>query len=185
MAYIPINNTQVDPDSPVTAELMTALRDNPLAIAAGEAGAPRIARSAMGLMGFAGAGNFSTTAGVGTDFRIDVGGSARQAVFHVHGIAVGGGGTSRPIRIRMSGNGGTTWTGWTTLFTVNDGSPQKVVTLYIDRVNGSSYLYGATVVGDSGPVSIGSGPFNAIEFGIASVADATGHVSGYVIGGAV
>lgn len=185
MAYIPINNTQVDPDSPVTADLMTALRDNPIAIANGDAGAPRIARSAMGLMGFSGAGNFSTTGGVGTDFRINVGGDVRQAVFHIHGVAVGGGGTARPIRIRISGNGGTTWSGWTTLFTVNDAATQKVVTLYIDRVNGSSYIYGDTAAGDSGPVSIGSGPFNAIEFGIASVADATGHVSGYVIGGAV
>lgn len=42
MAYIPITNAQVDPDSPVTAELMTALRDNPEAIANGDAGAPPV-----------------------------------------------------------------------------------------------------------------------------------------------
>lgn len=47
MAYIPITNAQVDPDSPVTAELMTQLRDNPLEMFAGAAGAPRVQPGAM------------------------------------------------------------------------------------------------------------------------------------------
>lgn len=37
-----IADAQVDPKAPVTSELMTALRDNPLAIAAGATGAPPI-----------------------------------------------------------------------------------------------------------------------------------------------
>lgn len=40
--YTTITDTQVDPEAPITSELMTALRDNPIAIAEGASGAPRI-----------------------------------------------------------------------------------------------------------------------------------------------
>lgn len=43
--YTSIANSQIDPKAPVTSELMTALRDNPIAIAEGAAGAPKIADS--------------------------------------------------------------------------------------------------------------------------------------------
>lgn len=39
-SYIAINNTEVDPDSPITAELMTKMRDNPIAISEGATGSP-------------------------------------------------------------------------------------------------------------------------------------------------
>lgn len=41
--YTSIADSQIDPKAPVTSELMTALRDNPIAIAEGAAGAPKIA----------------------------------------------------------------------------------------------------------------------------------------------
>lgn len=41
-AYTTISNDQVDQDSPVTTPLLTALRDNPTAIAEGDAAAPRV-----------------------------------------------------------------------------------------------------------------------------------------------
>lgn len=40
--YTAINNTEIDAESPVTEELVTRLRDNPLAIGEGATGAPRI-----------------------------------------------------------------------------------------------------------------------------------------------
>lgn len=40
--YIAISDTQLDPDAPVTSQLMYQLRDNPIAIAEGDDGAPRI-----------------------------------------------------------------------------------------------------------------------------------------------
>ena len=43
--YSTITDGQVDQDSPITQPLMTALRDNPIAIAEGAAGAPKIADS--------------------------------------------------------------------------------------------------------------------------------------------
>ena len=41
--YTTITNAEIDQDSPVTQPLMTALRDNPIAIAEGSSGAPKIA----------------------------------------------------------------------------------------------------------------------------------------------
>lgn len=46
-AYTTITNAEVDQDSPVTQPLMTALRDNPLAIAEGDATAPGIQIAAL------------------------------------------------------------------------------------------------------------------------------------------
>lgn len=40
--YTSIADSQVDPKAPVTSDLMTALRDNPIAIGEGSTGAPRI-----------------------------------------------------------------------------------------------------------------------------------------------
>lgn len=42
-----ISDTQVDPNAPITSELMTALRDNPIALAEGAAGATRITDAAL------------------------------------------------------------------------------------------------------------------------------------------
>ena len=40
--WVTISESQVDPNAPLTSELMTALRDNPIAIAEGSSGAPTI-----------------------------------------------------------------------------------------------------------------------------------------------
>jgi hypothetical protein len=45
--YTTITDAQVDPEAPITSELMSALRDNPLAIAEAAATAPRIAPRAI------------------------------------------------------------------------------------------------------------------------------------------
>lgn len=45
--YTTITNAEVDQDSPVTQPLMTALRDNPLAIAEGDATAPGVQIAAL------------------------------------------------------------------------------------------------------------------------------------------
>lgn len=46
-SYVAIPNGDVDQDSPVTQPLMTALRDNPIAIAEGASGAPKIQTIAL------------------------------------------------------------------------------------------------------------------------------------------
>jgi len=45
--YTSIPNSDIDQDSPVTQPLMTALRDNPIAITEGASGAPRIVAAAI------------------------------------------------------------------------------------------------------------------------------------------
>ena len=45
--YTAIPNGDVDPDSPITTGLMTKLRDNPVAITEGSAGAPNIQTAAI------------------------------------------------------------------------------------------------------------------------------------------
>jgi hypothetical protein len=45
--YTTITDAQVDPEAPITSELMSALRDNPIAIAEGAVGAPRIRTTAL------------------------------------------------------------------------------------------------------------------------------------------
>lgn len=60
-SYTAIPNGDIDQDSPITQPLMTALRDNPLAIAEGDATAPKIAFAAI-VDGVAGA----SQGGVGT-----------------------------------------------------------------------------------------------------------------------
>jgi hypothetical protein len=50
-SYITINNSEIDPDSPITADLMTKMRDNPLAIGEGATGAPRIIGQSMARYG--------------------------------------------------------------------------------------------------------------------------------------
>lgn len=46
-SYSPISNTEVDPESPITASLMIRLRDNPLAIQEGDGTAPKILGAAL------------------------------------------------------------------------------------------------------------------------------------------
>lgn len=57
--YTAIPNTSIDIDSPVTQPLMTALRDNPIAIAEGSSGAPKISTLAF-------ESNYYTQGGIGT-----------------------------------------------------------------------------------------------------------------------
>lgn len=45
--YTAIPNTDIDVDSPVTTDLMTKVRDNPIAISEGASGAPKIQTAAL------------------------------------------------------------------------------------------------------------------------------------------
>lgn len=45
--YVPIPDSMVDPDAPLTSDLMYRVRDNPIAIAEGATGAPRVQNAAL------------------------------------------------------------------------------------------------------------------------------------------
>lgn len=57
--WLDITDTSVDPDAPLTSQLAYAWRDNPIAIAEGAPGAPRIQFAAMDA-------SFSTAGGLGS-----------------------------------------------------------------------------------------------------------------------
>lgn len=45
--YTTVTDSEIDQDSPITQPLLTALRDNPIAITEGASGAPKIQEAAM------------------------------------------------------------------------------------------------------------------------------------------
>ena len=94
-----ITDTQVDPDAPLTSGLGYALRDNPIAIAEGSTGAPKIAKPIYGARGatitFTGLDDFS-------------GASAR---FYNNGAT----GTGSAVSVSFSNNG-TTFYGSTVIY---------------------------------------------------------------------
>ena len=68
--YTAINDTQIEPEAPVTSELMTLLRDNPIAVAEGDSTAPRVASPALGLTFKTGSAS-RTTNGTSTIVTLD------------------------------------------------------------------------------------------------------------------
>jgi hypothetical protein len=50
-SYVTINNSEIDPDSPITADLMTKLRDNPIAVFTDDASVPADLKLGLKLLG--------------------------------------------------------------------------------------------------------------------------------------
>lgn len=111
-SYITIANTEVDPDSPITADLMTKLRDNPIAISEGSSGAPKVSKLALGglLLGVSAASgtSWSGITSIGTVSEIFVNWSITS-----------GTGSTIVAEVRFSNDNGTTWGSAQTLLTVS------------------------------------------------------------------
>lgn len=107
--YIPVVDSSVDPDAPLTSDLMYRLRDNPLAIAEGAAGAPKVRSEAMALRTAAGD---RTSDGV----VFTMNGLDRVAALMVNSYAsiTHTAAGSATVRYRTSTDGGSTWSGYTT-----------------------------------------------------------------------
>lgn len=76
-SYVAINNSEIDPDSPITADLMTKLRDNPLAISEGATGAPLISGALVKITATTEIGSFIFARGSSTiNYGDSVAGSA-------------------------------------------------------------------------------------------------------------
>lgn len=111
--YTPIVDGQLDQDSPITQPLMEALRDNPIAIAEGAAGAPRVQGIALG--GFY-LGRMSGATGI-APAAVDV--PAGVATVVLIGQWANNGLANYSLRVRYSGDGGVSWTGYTLVDTIN------------------------------------------------------------------
>lgn len=154
-----IPDTDVDPDAPVTSELTYALRDNPVAIAEGAAGAPRISPYSLST-GYI--GNINTTAQDIVSF-IDLN--------PVSSIVLKGatyGLSSAYLQVSLSTNNGGSWGSWSNISSGNLGSAAVVTESVINTVNGSintvsSSSSSAPVLSELS-VSVPAGKVNAVRF---------------------
>lgn len=110
--YIPVIDSSVDPDAPLTSDLMYRLRDNPIAISEGSVGAPKVRSEAMSLR--TAAADRTSDGAFFTLTSID-----RIATFmvnsHINLTYTAAGNAS--TRYRTSTNGGSTWSGYTVIDT--------------------------------------------------------------------
>lgn len=117
-SYIEITDGETDPGAPATSELAKKWRDNPIAMAEGADGAPRVQGIALGgvyLGSFTQYGR-NPKALVGLD---------KVGLLVADVITVGSlpGGV---VRIALSANGGASYDNWTTLYTEPGGSTSGV-----------------------------------------------------------
>ena len=104
--FTPIPDTALDPDAPLTSELAYAWRDNPIAIAEGAVGAPKVMGKALDTL-LAGdqSSNFIIT-------DLD-----RVSTILISGILPGSIASPINLTINRSSNGGATWGGDIIVFT--------------------------------------------------------------------
>lgn len=141
--WVTINDSQVDPDAPLTSELAYAWRDNPVAIAEGAAGAPRVQPKAVfspGILGNSGITGGNWIAITGLDgiktIALDAGSSA---------------GSGANFVIAFSNDGGSTWGSNQTI--ANMSSNAVTLNLNINLATGS--VIGGMVIGGTTVTNIG------------------------------
>jgi hypothetical protein len=100
-SYITITDAETDPEAPLTSELAKKWRDNPIAIAEGETGAPKIVSKAMDL--FLGTFSFSATpAGL-------TGLDGEDGLLIWYGVTNTSGAAALTLEVRFSNDNGSTW----------------------------------------------------------------------------
>lgn len=109
-----IPDMAVDPDAPLTSELGYAWRDNPIAIADGALGAPKVKGRALDV--YLGGGNLPHQGSGAMGFSdLD-----RETFIMVFGtLSLENGATQIFLSASYSGDNGGTWTGWSTIVTFN------------------------------------------------------------------
>lgn len=155
--YTSIADSQIDPKAPVTSELMTALRDNPIAIAEGAAGAPKIADKVI--YEDTAVSSWVTVTGLG-----DFSGCFVDLYFSI---------TAQPEGIKYLdfevSDDGSTWYGTTTLSSITgliDQSRSKsgTIRLFFDFSSGALKYVGSSGEGEATTVSGSSLSITAIRF---------------------
>ena len=104
--YTAITNGEIDQDSPVTQPLLTALRDNPIAIAEGASGAPKVQGQALDNV-FLG---FFEASGSSGSFSSAIPFDTQAKSLFIHDLqAPATSPYNRTIQARFSTDGGSTW----------------------------------------------------------------------------
>lgn len=106
-------DSQLDPDAPLTSELAYAWRDNPIAIAEGAAGAPKVVGQAL-------SGVYLATLSTTTTSPIGVVGVDRARQFSIQSYSAYAGftGANRNIQARYTSDNGVSWGAWQGVFSV-------------------------------------------------------------------
>ncbi len=107
-----ITDTQVDPDAPLTSQLGYAWRDNPIAIAEGAVGAPRVMHNALNTY----IGSETTTGSTPIEF-LNTNGSLRFLSFGL----VDPGGIHDDLQVSFSTSDGASWGAWRTILSGQSG----------------------------------------------------------------
>lgn len=105
--YTTITNSEIDQDSPITQPLLTSLRDNPIAIAEGSSGAPRIQGKALQTWVDRITGGTDSITGLDDYGALNLRGRAEFLTS-----------SSSTIQIQLSDNNGSTWASATTVATI-------------------------------------------------------------------
>ena len=100
--YTTVPNSDIDQDSPVTQPLLTALRDNPLAIAEGTSGAPKI--SPLAFSGFYLGYSSATSGAWTTTFTFPATSKLLFIEADLKNVASG-----QSFQVEFSADGGVTW----------------------------------------------------------------------------
>lgn len=111
-AYTNIPNSAVQPGGRPRGSTVTALRDNPLAIAEGATGAPRVLGKALGST-YVGQGTWSGTTAA-TFLALDAMGTI-HLTYTFSGFAA-----TQPIQVRFSNDNGATYGSFLTLLTTSE-----------------------------------------------------------------
>lgn len=128
-----IADTQVDPKAPVTSELMTALRDNPIAIAEGRANAPKVRTSFRN-------GSVTASGSWLTLSTIDAGEGFEADIFSRYTTTAGQAGN---LQVAISDDN-ITWTNQTTLISTGVSSNLTLnAKFYFDRQTGGWIFAGS------------------------------------------
>ena len=145
--YTNISNVSVEPLAPVTSELMTSLRDNPIAIAEGSLGAPRVQGKALGgmLLGTV------TVTGTGEQgiTGLDRHGLLR-ADFNIVNL------TDRNLRARYSSDNGSIWGSWQDIVNLGGGAQGSGV-MFINLQTGGFSVNGISTSGTSPALLVATG----------------------------
>lgn len=118
MAWDDITNPEVAAGAPISTALVTALRDNPIAIAEGATGSPAIRAKANAIEAiYTGEGDRTGEGQVTFFSKLDFAdiGLLRYDVMASFRASTAGSAVNCQIEVRVSANGGSTWSSWTSL----------------------------------------------------------------------
>ena len=183
--YTTITNAEIDQDSPITQPLLTALRDNPVAITEGSAGAPKVQAAALDTyVGIAPA----TITGLGDYVALNLRGGGF--------CGSSGGLDALQTSVEFSDDGGSTWAAATNVINLGTGTNKflaATVDISINLQTGDFFTRGITTRNDlsggptditfgfantSGTIALPTGTVDAIR-----IANADGSASLNVYGG--